>query len=139
MNSKRKKLAIPILLGVFTLISFNVFSQELPQIVPPSPNAAALAKYVEMPVPTPTGIPNISVPIYTINEGQISLPINLSYHAGGIKVEEIASWVGLGWSLNAGVLVRRTTKGLPDDTSSDGLMYTTKTIQDLYDLNHTSI
>ena len=139
MNSKRKKLAIPILLGVFTLISFNVFSQELPQIVPPSPNAAALAKYVEMPVSTTTGIPNISVPIYTINEGQISLPINLSYHAGGIKVEEIASWVGLGWSLNAGVLVRRTTKGLPDDTSSDGLMYTTKTIQDLYDLNHTSI
>src|SRR4051812_11199653 len=40
-------------------------------------------------------------------------PLNLSYHAGA-TMESEASWVGLGWSLNPGVL-NRMVKGLPDD------------------------
>lgn len=40
-------------------------------------------------------------------------PLNISYHAGQ-NMESEASWVGLGWSLNPGVL-NRVVKGLPDD------------------------
>ncbi len=40
-------------------------------------------------------------------------PLNISYHAGQ-NMESEASWVGLGWSLNPGVL-NRSVKGLPDD------------------------
>lgn len=40
-------------------------------------------------------------------------PLNLSYQAG-TNMETEASWVGLGWSLNPGVL-NRMVKGLPDD------------------------
>src|SRR6202007_1627014 len=40
-------------------------------------------------------------------------PINLSYH-GGITMEEEASWVGLGWNINPGV-INRNMRGLPDD------------------------
>ncbi|HLZ88470.1 MAG TPA: hypothetical protein VKQ52_14540, partial [Puia sp.] len=55
-----------------------------------SPNAAALGKYGELPVSYYTGIPNINIPLYEIKTGSLDLPISLSYHAGGIKVEEIA-------------------------------------------------
>ncbi len=80
-----------------------------------SPNAAAMAQYVETPVSLNTGTSNINIPLYTINEGPLTFPISLSYHASGIRVEEPASWVGLGWNLNAGGAITRTVLGKPDD------------------------
>lgn len=87
---------------------------ELPTIVPPSPEAAAFAKYGEVPVSTYSGIPKVEVPLYQISHGDIQLPIGLSYHASGIKVDEEASWVGLGWVLNAGGVISRTVMGADD-------------------------
>ncbi len=40
-------------------------------------------------------------------------PVNISYH-GGATMEQEASWVGLGWNINPGV-INRTVRGLPDD------------------------
>jgi hypothetical protein len=91
--------------------------------IPISPNAASLGKYGETPVSYYTGIPNISVPIFQIKSGSLGLPISLSYHAGGVKVEEIASWVGLGWSLNAGGTITRQLRGLPDEGNGGYLQY----------------
>src|SRR5205814_9364412 len=65
-----------------------------------SPTAASLGKYADIPVNYHTGIPDISIPIYSVKEGPLSLPISLSYHASGLKVMETAGWVGVGWSLN---------------------------------------
>lgn len=115
---------------VAIFIGVNLSAQELPIIIPPSPNASSLGKYLETPVSYATGIPSISVPLYEIREGNISLPINLSYHAGGIKVEEVASWVGLGWDLNAGGVIYRTMQGLPDD-SPNGYINTTHTVEEM--------
>lgn len=98
------------------------FAQEalLPQIIPPSPEAASLGKYGEIPVSHYTGIPNIQIPIYHIQNGTLSIPVYLSYHAGGHKVEDIASSVGLGWSLNAGGTITRTVRGLADELTGIG-------------------
>jgi hypothetical protein len=60
-------------------------------------------------------VPNISVPLYTVTEGDIQLPISLSYHAGGIRVDETSGPIGLGWSLNAGGMISRTVYGGPDE------------------------
>jgi hypothetical protein len=79
-----------------------------------SPNAAALFRYSETPVSLYTGVPDISIPIYTIKEGDIEVPISISYHAGGIKVNDEASSVGLGWNLNAGGRVSHIMTGAND-------------------------
>jgi hypothetical protein len=83
----------------FWIASISAFAQaELKKIVPPSPTAAGLAKYGDIPVGYYTGSASISIPLYTVNTGDFSLPISLSYHSSGVKVEEMASWVGLNWS-----------------------------------------
>lgn len=86
----------------------------LEKFLPPSPQAAALARYGEYPVSLATGVPEISIPLYEIKLGEYTLPISISYHASGIKVDDVASTVGLGWVLNAGGVVSRTICGAPD-------------------------
>lgn len=87
--------------------------------ISPSPTAASLGKYGDIPVATYTGIPTIQIPLYEIKIGSSTLPIGLSYYAGGFKVADESSSVGLGWSLNAGGVITRTKK-MKDDLSSDG-------------------
>ncbi len=82
--------------------------------IPPSPEAASLAKAVEFPVSTFTGSPSINIPIYTIKEGAEDVALSLSYNYNGLKVEEEASWVGLGWTLNAGGAITRVVKGMDE-------------------------
>ena len=81
-----------------------------------SPQSASLGKYEDVPVNFNTGIPNISIPIYEIREGKMLLPVSLSYHAGGIKVQEEAGPVGLGWTLHAGGAITRIVRGIPDES-----------------------
>lgn len=50
-----------------------------------------------------------------------SYPLSLSYHSG-TSPEEEASWVGYGWTLNPGAIVRGT-RGFPDDYNNDEVVY----------------
>ncbi|WP_428142489.1 hypothetical protein [Chryseobacterium jejuense] len=92
-------------------------------ILPPSPESAQLAKYIETPVAYTNGIPEISIPLFNLKDKDINIPVSLNYHAGGIKVEEIASEVGLGWSLNVGGQISRIMRDKPDDFSQRGFIY----------------
>ncbi len=83
--------------------------------VPNSPEAAAFTKYGNTSINLYTGTPDINIPLYQINSGGISVPISLSYDAAGIKVDQISTWVGLGWNLNVGGMVTRQVMGVPDD------------------------
>jgi hypothetical protein len=94
----------------------------VPQPFPRSPTATALEKYGTYQVNEFTGLPDISIPLYTVEEGGFKVPITLSYHASGIKVTEVASWVGLGWSVSSGGQVTRKTMGLADDIAN-GYLY----------------
>ncbi len=62
-----------------------------------------------------TGDFSFNIPVLDVPgpEGGFTLP--LSYHAG-IGLEQEASWVGLGWSLNAGAITRSIVE-YPDDAS----------------------
>jgi len=94
-------------------------------VIPASPNASAITKSGNIPISQSTGIPQVGIPVYTWSGGNfgINMTISLDYHAGGIKVDEMASNVGLGWSLNAGGVVSRTVRGVYDELPGDGFLY----------------
>lgn len=128
-----------LFLAALTIMSQSSFAQmgskpptqELLKLpVAPTPNAAALGKFGDIPVGLSTGIPSIGIPIYSYQnkEKSLELSVGLNYHAGGHRVEDMASNCGLGWSLDAGGMVTRTVNGLPDDylwgfLSTDTLPY----------------
>ncbi len=125
MNTIKQKILVIVLI-IIVVKSFGQGSsnqdkiEALRTVIPPSPNASAIAKYIEWPVSLYTGLPNIDIPIYEIKGKKVSVPISLSYHSGGNKVSEISSWVGLGWSLNAGGIISRSIRGLPDEAPNVG-------------------
>ncbi len=67
---------------------------------PTTANAYALDKVGKLPVDLFKGKANINVPIYTIQSEGLNIPISISYNTGGIKLNEVAGIVGLGWALN---------------------------------------
>ena len=110
-----KKLVITyIIIFVFTNLSGQNQDIAYPHIIPMSPNAAELAKYADYPVTHYSGIPNINVPLYEIDMDGFKLPISLNYHASGIRVDQEATWVGLGWSLDVGSRISRSVRGADD-------------------------
>ena len=64
-----------------------------------------------------TGDFSYSVPLITIPGFQDGIPLVLNYQAG-VTMEQEASWVGLGWSLNTGA-INRSVRGIPDDFNGD--------------------
>ena len=97
---------------IFFLLSFlnhTLYSQQTigntqldRQILdfPTSPDAYSFNKVGKLAMDLFNGKANINIPIYTLKIGRIDFPIGLSYNTGGIKQNEIASSVGLGWALS---------------------------------------
>ncbi|WP_425637967.1 hypothetical protein ACPUEN_00945 [Algoriphagus yeomjeoni] len=90
---------------------------KLPDIISPTPTVAELGKYGTYPVSMNTGIPNISFPLFIVEAAEISIPFSLSYHAGGIKVNQESTEVGLGWSISGPMVIHRNVLGTPDETT----------------------
>lgn len=81
-----------------------------------TPDIAAFQKYSYFPVSLNTGVVNISIPLFTVETGDLKHNVSLDYHTGGIKVNERSTKVGLGWLLNAGGMITRAVQGaLPDE------------------------
>ncbi len=81
---------------------------------PKSPEAAAFESVdaTDM-VNLLTGDMSYVMPLLTVPSPEGGYPIALSYH-GGVAVNQEASWVGLGWTLNPGAINRNLNK-IPDD------------------------
>jgi hypothetical protein len=103
---------------VFMFLTLQLFAQntylELPNLIPPAPNAYSLGKYGQIPVGLFTGSVFENVPLFTYKTKNLSIPISLSYNSNGIKVDEISSIIGLGWSLNAGGVITRIVRDEDD-------------------------
>lgn len=136
-NLVRDRRDLPLFFIIVFIIAFhfNGFSQDnwsstefayqigkmdfkMKRVLPPSPEAASLGQYGNTPVSLFTGTPKISIPLYELKGNKLSLPVSLNYNASGFKPQEIAPWVGLGWSLNAGGVITRSVMGNPDDNQN---------------------
>ena len=128
-----KKIIINLLtlLLVYTISYSQENFDTRPKTFPVAPNAYEFMKYGEIPVSKYTGVPNISIPIYTIEAGpgDLQIPISLTYHSNGFKVNEEAGWTGLGWTLNEGGTITQIVNGYDDFKS--GSFYRNRELPDI--------
>ncbi|SMC74976.1 hypothetical protein [Pedobacter africanus] len=115
-----------ILLG-FTL-PYLLYAQaqevRIPVVKPVSPSAAGIFKTLERPIGSYTGTVPVNFPLFKITSGSLETSIALDYNnTGGIRVEEIATNVGLGFNLSAGGRITRIQKGgISDDEPGIGYL-----------------
>jgi len=99
-----------MIIVLFTTISFS--QTETPtdlSMLNNTPNVSNLINStVYQDVSLSTGLPGFSVPIFTLSKGSISVPVTLGYNYSGFQPQQDASWVGMGWNLNAGGVIART-------------------------------
>lgn len=97
------------------------FRYDVPQVF--TPEAASLGEYGNIPVSYYNGIPEISLPLTELKAAGHTIPISLSYHAGGHKTETRPGWVGLGWTLMAGGCINRIVHGYKDEMTIEEAHY----------------
>lgn len=126
---KSRRLPLIILLACLPLISNTTWGQsnsinlDVPRIVPVSPSVTAMEKYQSYPVSHCTGIPEINIPLYEIQAGEITIPVSLSYHSAGLRPKEQSGVAGTGWTLNLEPSVSRQINGVPDEDFDRGWFY----------------
>jgi hypothetical protein len=110
-----------IFLLIVLMITIKCFSQDYsnsqisnPNILPP--DVSSFQKVNFLPVSNYTGRANVEIPFYNVELGGLKIPIGLSYNTGGVKSNDVASSVGLNWSLNAGGMISKVVKGVDDFT-----------------------
>ena len=94
-----------------TLRIQRTFSDETVQ---PAPSAAVLPAWTGSVVSPNTGSISVSVPLYTLRCGQLTLPLSLVYQGNGVRARgSDMSW-GAGWSLSGVACITRAIHGMPD-------------------------
>jgi hypothetical protein len=107
------KYQLVLLLLLSRMISFSQINNN-GSVSILEPNVASFAKFIDNPVNTFNGSADVTIPVYTLRNGQIEIPIALRYNTSGIKVSEEASMVGLGWNLNVGGIITQNIVGVLD-------------------------
>lgn len=112
-----------ILLFFITLLSIKSLSQS--QFANPqnsalekinSPQVHLLKQFADYPVDLSSGLVDVSLPLYEINFGDIKIPLNLKFHASGLKANVTENGVlGLKWVMNIGGFISREVRGYPDE------------------------
>lgn len=88
--------------------------------IPPSPEAASLFKASSPSVNEATGSPQVGIGLGHIIIPGYGLDISLRYSSIGIKVDDYASMVGMGWDLSYGGVISRTVLDEPDENRTVG-------------------
>lgn len=82
---------------------------------PVSPDVWSMIKYGNAEVNPYSGTVGTSIPIYTYQDDDFTIPISIDYASSGYKPNIPTGVVGLGWYLNVGGAITREVRGIPDD------------------------
>jgi len=96
-------------------LSFNMYAQIKPVFNVSGPEIANLGQYGSVPVGHFTGVPDIFIPLYTVQVGSYSLPISVNYHLASTKPTTAPGILGAAWSLKAGGYIARNVRGRYDE------------------------
>lgn len=88
-----------------------------------SPQAMEITKFGDIPVNEFSGRVSPTVPVYNYTAGSLSVPINLNYSGNGVKVEQKPTWTGMNWLLDAGGVITRVVRDMPDENSQNRIFY----------------
>lgn len=93
-----------------------VASSFVPYMNPTAPPEAARSNALgNIPVNLYTGSPVINLPIYTVTEGRLSIPLHMNYNHSTVKPTTLAGWTGLGFELGGVPSLSRLVRGFPDE------------------------
>lgn len=111
------------ILSIIIIGSLNILIGQDPGVAKPSPSSPSSevsTQMVDVPVSHFTGQGSVNIPLHTIQgiEG-LAIPIQLQYHASGIRVDQRFSEVGLGWNLVAGGTITREVRGKRDEIKTE--------------------
>lgn len=82
---------------------------------PVAPDVWSMIKYGNAEVNPYSGTVGTSIPIYTYQDDDFTIPISIDYASSGYKPNIPTGVVGLGWYLNVGGAITREVRGIPDD------------------------
>ncbi|MEM6321311.1 MAG: hypothetical protein AAF960_26875, partial [Bacteroidota bacterium] len=112
---KNTILAIIWLMAAQYIYAQSPYSTAVQGPIAPSAAAMSYGKYADNPINPNNGTMAFGIPLFSVADGPLSHSVSITYHTGGVRVNEISSEIGLGWHLNAGGVISRTVRGLPDD------------------------
>lgn len=123
LDTKRKNCLQNFKFSRFSICFFLIICNIIPlqaQItdgaaLPSSAVTSATARNIDIPVDLSTGRATVQIPLCMAGPSNMQIPLTLSYQTSGIKVTDIATWVGLGWDLSAGGKITRVVRGYPDE------------------------
>ncbi len=107
-----------------SILLFTIKAQDADEIYAfQSPEVASLGFVSNIPVDLHVGRGNTSIPLFNPDYFKYPLSVSLNYNSDGFMPGVQNSWVGQNWSLQAGGVITRVVKGLPDETYNFGLFY----------------
>jgi YD repeat-containing protein len=116
---KTIRVIIHLCVTIINTISLSTYAQspppaDAPRVVPATPNATKMTEYYAQRPNMYTGTASVNIPLYTIDFEGWPLPLSITYNATGIRTNEEAGEIGLGWALNATGVISRSVNGGDD-------------------------
>ena len=86
-----------------------------------SPDSWTMIKYGNSDIDPYSGTLGITIPFYTYQDEDFTIPISIGYASNGYKPNIQSGILGLGWDLNVGGVITREVKGVFDEEGTTSM------------------